>query len=135
MYHHQTYRYTVTAEYGGGCGSSVVALVPTRPVGPTAYVSQRPGGYVELYWEMHGALGTPEARSTGALAFGPGLPAEGYEQDWRDCEPNLNGYRICVRDLFAPSGDNTWIVVPYWETENGRMIDVSSGSRVTAKVP
>jgi hypothetical protein len=32
-------------------------------------------------------------------------------------------------------GTSTWIVAPYWETENGRAIDVNTGARVTRTVP
>jgi hypothetical protein len=136
MYYNQTYRYTVRAEYGGGCGVSTVTIVPPRPAAVWAEARlRRNTRLVDVMWEGVQSLGTPPARRGAVRVFGPGMSAEGYDEQWSDCQTTVNGQYLCTRDVAVGPGDHTWIAVPYWETENGIMIDVSSGTRVTLTVP
>ena len=72
------------------------------------------------------------------MVYGPGFPAEG-----KDLLTGCGRTDTVVRcpywlweEFFTvAAGTHTWIVAPYWKTENGIMLDVDSGARVTATVP
>jgi hypothetical protein len=138
LYHTQTYVYAVTAQTAQGCGVSQITVTPPRPFSPpaAAFVNNGAwGGNVSVRWSI------PEGNDTsmtGFLLFGPGFPAEGWEE--RTCTV-YNAYNECVspyayeRRVGLGPGDYTWIIAPYWDTQNGRMVDVSSGTRVTLRIP
>jgi hypothetical protein len=130
LYHHTTYEYTVVARYGGGCGSTSVSFAPPRPPLPIGRVSRRPHTQlVELGFDTPDVGPAP----TGILVLGPGLPPNGHDQP-NSAEAPQFGSRFTL--VFAPGpGNHTWILAPYWETPNGRMIDVDSGLRLTLTMP
>jgi hypothetical protein len=35
----------------------------------------------------------------------------------------------------VPAGTHTWVVTAFWDIPGGRVMDVSTGARVTATVP
>jgi hypothetical protein len=129
MYYSQTYRYSVRADYGGGCGISTVTFVPPRPPSIWADARLRGAGLriVDLLYEAWFANG-----GGGVRIFGSGMPADGLDAG---CKLTLIGdYTWCDINEGVGPGDHTWLVVPYWQTENGIFIDASSGTRVTLTV-
>jgi hypothetical protein len=144
LYRHLTYVYTVTAQYGGGCGVSQLSFVPPAPFVPVAqaYIS---AAWPNLgQWEVTLAWWVPQTYdngfgdNTGFLVLGPGLPTDGHQEP--GCGTNSGQtcryapeFRKTVR---VGPGEHTWVIAPYWDTfNNGRMIDVSAGARVTKRVP
>jgi hypothetical protein len=150
MYHHITYQYSIVASYAQGCGRSLVSVAPPPPWVPTTWSSSDAGSgpnarRVTVAWKVPDALlqyDKPAGGNAGFLVLGPGLPAGGQDV-WGCTRPPDAGYAwTCyygVPDwavtVTVPAGQHTWIVTPYWETDNGRMLDVSSGARVTVTVP
>jgi hypothetical protein len=139
MYAVNTYRYSVRADYGGGCGLSHVAVVPAGgSFRPLAEYWDGRGPYwwgrevstdQAIVWAPGVPLGTPAAASGGVLIYGHGMPADGYEAHPWDCES------LCRRTFLLGPGEYTWFAVPYWDTQGGRIIDTSAGTRVTVRVP
>jgi hypothetical protein len=64
---------------------------------------------------------TAAAGSTIAVKWSGPMRIHGYIPEW------------AIRVAIAAS-THAWTVVPYWETPDGRMSDVSSGARVTVNV-
>jgi hypothetical protein len=63
--------------------------------------------------------------------LGPGLPAEGKEIK---IYPPETGAVATISD--PPAGSQTWVVAAYWNTPEGRAIDIlGSGLRVTETIP
>jgi hypothetical protein len=132
-----TYTYTVTTQYKIGCGTSRVTLAAPRPGTPTitsvtthgGTSAPRTGG-VRIGWDL------PDTDATGYLVLGPGLPQSGQEIAGRRTlsrvGDSISGYQIDVNGV--PAGTHTWLIAPFWNTPTGRMIDVGTGARATAKV-
>lgn len=134
-YSNRTYRYTVVAEYGGGCGTSSIEVTAHPPAQVWAQAHQRPNStLVDITWQGVLGGGAPPSRGGGVRVFGPGMPAVGYQQSPYDCATNVNGLYMCTHTIGLAPGTHTWNVVPYWETEAGVMMDVNSGTRVTLTV-
>jgi hypothetical protein len=140
LYHHVTYEYVVVAQYGGGCGQSRISVVPPRPWVPNMRaelgipIPAMGHHFVKISWAVDAER---YGDNYGFMLLGPGY-GEGEDWPWGcgrtdnrlGCQPWLWDDHVT-----APPGTHTWIVAPYWETANGRMIDVSSGGRVTLTVP
>ena len=160
LYEGTTYRYTVTATFSQGCGSSEISVVPPRVVAPIARAAYNSGvtgsatfGIVGKFKPATDADGRMMQNVTGWVVFGSGLPADGIDIPlsspqrtywvgncaWdTECTSEYRAGRI--RDelewnAVVPPGEHAWLVVPYLETDGGRMIDVRSGARVTLRVP
>ena len=143
MYHHITYEYVVEARYGGGCGVSTVKVVPPRPWVPNLRVTlddpnnpiQATGRHwVRVSWAEQAERGD----NYGFMVFGHGFPPEGadYAQGCGRTDTIVRcPYWIWQELVTAPPGTHTWLVAPYWQTENGRMIDLDSAARATLVVP
>jgi hypothetical protein len=104
----------VTATYEDGCGETDVPITPPRAQTPilTKFVSG--GSGVTLEWRM-----SPEQGQTGFLVLGSGLPSEGRTA------------ACCTFQMAnTPAGNLTWLIAPYWDTPEGRAIDVSTALRV-----
>jgi hypothetical protein len=160
LFANATYQYAVTAHYAQGCGNTQVTVVPPRPYVPVVRAVRAGGaGLAPGRYAITGFLKPPAnadavLSTTGFLVLGAGLPADGYVvrpsyvqlQYWAGVCARLTD--VCLawqrEGLLAEeldwsatvgAGDHAWLVVPYWETDNGRMIDASLGARVTLRVP
>jgi hypothetical protein len=138
LYFHATYVYTVVATYGRGCGSSQVSITAPRPFVPvvTSRVLDRTGGRYSVFltWKVPADYWTPNGDNDGWLVLGAGLPVAGYEEQgcWK---PACIILMTWTKEVEVSAGEYSWIVSPYWNTPSGRMIDVSSGARITVRVP
>jgi hypothetical protein len=138
LYFHTSYVYTIVATYGQGCGTSTVSVTAPRPFVPvvSSRVLDRTGGRYSVFltWSVPTDYWTPLGDNDGFLVLGPDLPAAGHEEPgcWR---PKCIIVPSWTKEVTVAAGEYTWIVTPYWETPSGRMIDVSSGARITVKVP
>jgi hypothetical protein len=104
----------VTATYEDGCGETEWTITPPRPQTPILTRSVSGGTGVTLEWKM-----SPEQYQTGFLVTGAGLPSDGRTVP------------CCTFQLAnTPAGDLTWRIAPYWDTPEGRMIDVDTALRV-----
>ena len=145
------YTYTVTAQYRTGCGTSRVTVTAPRPGTPTVVgvsaingnMAARTGG-VRISWNLEGS------DATGYLVLGPGLPQNGREilAPLRSPTSTLgtslgfvttDGAKTAplthqVEINSVPAGTHTWLIAPFWNTPTGRVIDVNTGARATAKV-
>jgi hypothetical protein len=64
---------------------------------------------------------------TGIAIIGEGFPREGF---FASCLAACSRY---VDRL--PPGDKVWLFAPYWDTNDGRVVDWSTATRVTATIP
>jgi hypothetical protein len=144
------YTYTVTAQYGTGCGASRVTVTAPRPGTPSitgvsaanGNMAARTGG-VRISWELEGS------DATGYLVLGPGLPQNGQEvlapvRTEVSTRGTISGVRapaaiaatpiaLHIDISGVPAGTQTWLIAPFWNTPTGRVIDVNTGARATAK--
>ena len=147
LFYTRTYQYTVTANFAQGCGSSQVSVVPSKPYTPVPREMYSPG-YAEtlttpwplngrssvpfdLAWQAPSGYKPPGGDNTGFVVFGPGMGTDGrfvYGCGGR-CEFGVDFLTTAVGVL----GEQTWIIVPAWDTRNGRFLDVSTGLRISVK--
>jgi hypothetical protein len=164
LFYTRTYTYTVTSRLATGCGTSAITVVPPKPFTPIARtlydnsipwpLYDRPGIPVELAFQVpkdyQQQITSPVYEniflrifSTGFLLIGPGLrdgeqridcggPQGGGYNSVQACE-NWLEYNPIVPP-YVGAGEWTWIIAPFWETNNGFMSDVGSGARVTVKI-
>ena len=81
-------------------------------------------GGIQLEW------GCVRRFESGYLVLGPGVPASGLVAP---CGSSGAGYLI-IRPLPA-TGTHTWVITPFWDTADERVIDVNRGGRATVTVP
>jgi hypothetical protein len=125
-----TYSYTVSAQFANGCGNGQVSIAAPRPGTPTA-VDLRAlegsvagkTGRVRLEWRM------PDTTVSGFVVLGPGLGQNGQEVP-RSATPS-GSVSLDVDNV--PSGAQSWLVTPYWTVPGGRVIDVSTGLKLSGK--
>jgi hypothetical protein len=107
-----------------GCGTTSVTITPPRPATPTiSLVNVQGPGSVRIEWGWTGQ------NENGYLILGPGLPAEGREKPANTASFN----QVIIEGI--PSGNHTWLITPFWDTPDGRVVDVSTGARATATIP
>jgi len=160
LFYTTSYRYTITAHFANGCGTSAVTVVPPKPYVPKVHAFPTGQLATPTYIEMPGYIPEPfnvdlyfvppvneepqifsrifpRLLSTGFLVFGPGLPPDGARLDCGG--PQGGGYNsVAVCIAFADYtlsarvglGDWTWIVAPFWDTDHGLMVDANDGARI-----
>jgi hypothetical protein len=122
------YEYAVVAEYGKGCGISRVSVTPPRPFVAIAEANRSDAYDVRLTWHIPDGVDSA-------------MPAEGHDDPGFFQTISGSTYRMKAWETWelgianVPAGEQTWLIVPYWETPLGRSIDASSGARVTFKRP
>jgi hypothetical protein len=142
------YTYTVTAQYAVGCGTSRVTVTAPPPPTPTVVgVSAINGNTATRTGDVRIAWNLPGSDATGYLVLGPGLPQNGREIlaptratvptfdttfGARTKDPAAVPFQIDISGV--PAGTHTWLIAPFWNTPTGRVIDVNTGARATAKV-
>jgi hypothetical protein len=119
-----TYQYTVTAQSANGCGSSTISVTPPRAGTPTvgdviigAGDLQTRRGRVTLTWTM------PETDATEFVVIGPGA-TDGIKVPASTATDGT--FRLDLDSV--PSGANSWLIAPAWETPRGRWVDVGTGA-------
>jgi hypothetical protein len=131
MEYGRTYTFAVYAEtavWGGvgtgsgpgvqGCGRTQVSVTPPVPATPNITATTVTGNTVTIRW------GLVSQSESGYLAIGPGRPAQGTE--------TADAF---VRTGPLSAGTHRWVIMPFWDTPEGRVIDESRGARVTATIP
>jgi hypothetical protein len=108
-----------------GCGQAQFSVTPPLPAVPVITSTNVTGNTVLIRWDL-----VSQAES-GYLALGPGLPAQGTEVRHHP----VNGWVTSVRTGPLSSGTHAWVITPFWETPDGRVIDVNRGARATATIP
>ena len=129
----RTYSFSIVAEafhqpylqpaVSDGCGRTQLPVVtPPLPATPVIWsVYSKPGwNEVSIGWNC------VNQGESGYLVIGPGLGSQGTVQG---CNALGEGYMV-IRSL--PSGTHSWVITPFWDTPEGRLIDVNRGARVTA---
>jgi len=121
---HYDWNYYPPRRFADACKSATVTLTPPRPATPAIVSAESAGAGVTIRWTK-----SASQFEDGYLVLGPGLPTEGRE--------TTNDAFFCGCSIFIgglPSGTHTWLVTAYWNTSEGRVIDVSTGARATATV-
>ena len=135
MEHGRTYSFTVFAEefvrtatfsmIRGACGrtqlTGVTPPVPATPVILRAMIYQ---SAVFIEWACVNQF------ETAYLMLGPGLPEAGAIGNCGSSGRGLLEFRPV-----PPKGTYTWVITPFWDTADERVIDVNRGARATMTIP
>jgi hypothetical protein len=127
----KTYRYTITTYLRGvtvtppnvqvpfdnGCASREVTVTGPTPATLTLRRVTPGSGTVTIAWD------TTAQGQSGFLVLGTGLPPEGTA---------VGGGAREVTIANLSNGNGEWLVSPYWNDPPNRVIDVSTGLKVTS---
>jgi hypothetical protein len=147
LFYTNTYQYTITANFAQGCGSSQVSVVPSKPYTPIPHELYSPTYaeslttpwpldgrslvYFDLAWEAPRGYRPPGGDNQGFVVFGPGMGSDGRFVS--GCGGNCEFSVPFSTTAPGVLGEQTWIIVPAWDTRNGRFLDVSTGLRISVK--
>ena len=110
--------FPINAQVADGCGITEFRVTPPKIQTPVLTSASTARGGVTIAWKM-----PSDQQQTGFLVLGAGLPSEGRTA-------GCCGIQIAN----VPTGSQSWLIAPYWDTPEGRMINASAGLRVTQTI-
>ena len=110
--------FTTARQVEDGCGITEFSVTPPRIQTPVLSNASTARGGVAIDWKM-----PSDQQQTGFLVLGAGLPTDGKTVPC--CSVQLG-------DL--PAGSQSWLIAPFWDTPEGRVINASTGLRVTQTI-